>query len=334
MRTPSTQTTVAVLLVAVLAIAGASAGALAADPSIDTETSETSQESDITDGGTQTYNASTSSNLSWIADSDSSKVKIEQNNRTLYTATPANYSYNSSSGDHHYNVSLADDGADYDGLEVGADADVTLNTTLTNNTSASSPNTTEISHTFANGDEAAFVVADDDETEIGDSDGVLNSLTSLGSDDEADPAQSEDETTIHGENTSTIHIDSGDDEMTDALDDVTSADTDGITWDMQVAADGQNLIVITEDGDVPEFVDEDEDAYAVLEDDGDLRIENANDLSDEDGTEDVDVTVRANEATGLWASQSILRSYDAGLVTAATAADGPDWNGDAGLAEV
>jgi len=123
-------------------------GAMAAAPSVNTETTDTTYTSEITDGDTQAYNATTSSNFSWSADSANSKIVIEQGNDTLYSATPDHE--DEASGTYYYNATLADDGSSYDGLEADAGESVTLNVTLINNTEADDPDKTNVSFTFAN----------------------------------------------------------------------------------------------------------------------------------------------------------------------------------------
>jgi len=72
----------------------------------DTDTTYTTE---IEDGGTQAYNATTATNFSWSADSANSKIVIEQDNETLYEATPDHE--DEASGTYYYNATLADDGS-------------------------------------------------------------------------------------------------------------------------------------------------------------------------------------------------------------------------------
>jgi len=76
------------LALLVLLSAGTAGVVMAAAPSVDNETSDTSRTSDLTDGGSQTHNDTTTSNLSWSADSANSSVEIMQDGETLYEASP------------------------------------------------------------------------------------------------------------------------------------------------------------------------------------------------------------------------------------------------------
>ncbi|QZP37071.1 hypothetical protein [Halobaculum magnesiiphilum] len=320
------------LVGAVLMMVTAAAGvAFAAAPTVDTETADTSQESDLTDGGTQTYNATTSSNLSWIADSNNSKVVVEQNSTTLFTATPDHYDHNASGNeDYYYNVSLADDGSDYSGIDVGANENVTLNVTLINNTEANDPDETNLTFTFANGDEMAWINADTTKTEssVG---GILSTLNVFSSGDSVPAAQSEESTTITN-NTDTVEVSVASSNLSDALSESTTDKSEGalILSAPTMAGDSYLPVVYQSASDGPEWIDTDEDAYAVLSEDGStLTVNNADALADDSGTTELDMTVTGNEALGFRNTFSMLRSYDAGYGAAAsTAATAVDLNGE------
>lgn len=288
----------------------ASAGvAFAAAPTVDSETSETSQETDITDTGTQTYNASTSSNISWYADSNSSKIIIRQeaDGEILYEKSPDNYHHNSTSGNSYYNVSVADDGSDYEGLEADAGENVTLKVTFINDTSASSPDKTNITFTFDNGEEEAFGEYESDDAEASDDEsGILGTL-GLGSDS---AAKGEETVGVSGDtDTVTMHV-SSDDLSTALSDSIDAAESDEPAYMASTTFDGQTLFVFSDDADLPDWADDDDIAYATVNDDGDtLTIHNAGSISDSDDVEDADVDVTGNEAMGFMTSHSALTDY-------------------------
>jgi len=180
----------AIFLALVVLLSAGIGGVMAAAPTVDTETTNTASTSDLTDGGTQTYNDTTSTTLNWSADSPNASVEIMQDGETLFEASPEPYEAvdTDSSGSNdtwYYNVSLADDTSDYDGLEVGADENVTLNVTLTNDTSVDSPDTTNISYEFQNSEDTAFIASENPEGED-EEEGFFSSLNVFSSEDEDD----------------------------------------------------------------------------------------------------------------------------------------------------
>ena len=316
------------LVAVVITMVTMSAGvAFAAAPTVDTETTDTTTTSELTDGDAQTYNDTTASYFNWSADSTNSKIVVEQGDTELFSATPEVET--DASGTYYYNVSLADDGSDYSDLDVGANENATLNVTLINNTEADSPDTTNVSITFANGDEKAWVNADTAATEETD-DGILSSVNVFSSGDDVPAAQSERETTITN-NTDTVEVSASSSNLSDALGETTSEKSEGdLVW-TATAMTGDSFVPVVyqsaDDG--PEWLDTDEDTYAVLSEDGStLTVMNAGKLADEDGTTAFDMTVTGNEALGFSNAFSMLRSYDAGIGTSALAASSAaDFNG-------
>ena len=314
-------TVLAVVAVLVAAMAG---GALAAAPSINTETTNTSSTSDLTDGDTQADNATTSTSLNWSADSANSSVEITQDGRTLFTASPENYSAVDTGSDGnpdlwYYNVSLADAGTDYDGLEAAANENVTLNVTLTNDTEVNDPDTTNISYEFENGEERAFIAGTTDDTEV-EADGGTFSLSSVKfwqNDSDAGAARVTDSTTITTD-TSTIEIDV---QRTDAVDSFGAAadGADGLTLVAFANVNDQTVPVFVGSADA-EWLDDDE-AYVMLDESGETAtVENANALVDSESAEEIDVQLVGNEALGFLETRSMLASYDAGTIEQITAA--------------
>ncbi len=75
------------LLVAVVVLAMAG-GAMAAAPTVNTETTNTTYTTELNDGDTQTYNDTTSSLISWSADSANASIEITHDGDTVYEASP------------------------------------------------------------------------------------------------------------------------------------------------------------------------------------------------------------------------------------------------------
>lgn len=336
--------TKSLLLVAVLVVA-ASGGALAAAPTVDTESTNTTETTEINDAGTQMYNATSDTRLSWEADSPNSSIEISQDGDVLMEASPENYSAVDSGSDGNldlwfYNVTLADDGSDYEGLEVGAGQNVTLNVTITNDTAAASPDTTNISYTFANSEEQALIASESPESEEDDS-GLFGSLSTgfgvLGndSDDDAGTTLSTDSTTVT-ENTETVTLDTMNSNLTDAFEASTSDASSGdLVWSsytqVSVDDDAQYLPVFYEESSDKSWLNTSEDAYATLSSDGQtMTVHNPDALLDDDqSSATMDVTTVGDEQLGLRNSASMFSNYDAGFTKSTIGAFGAlDVNGD------
>jgi len=286
----------------VLSVFGAGLAAGAA-PSVNTETTDTTYTTEIEDGGTQEHNDSTSTIFSWSADSENSKIIVEQGDEELFSATPDHE--DNANGTYYYNQTFADDGSDYEGLEVGADENVTLNVTLINNTEAEDPDKTNISWTYANDEETAFIASEDPETEE-DEGGWFSSLNVFSSDDEeVGTVLSEDETNVT-DNTSAVQLDTLDSNLTDAYAASTEDASDGdIIWNSYTHVsvedgDDQYVPVFYQEAGDKDWLDEDEDAYAVLSEDGEtMTIHNPDALLGEDeATGTLEVTTVGDEQLG------------------------------------
>ncbi len=315
------KTTKSLLLVLVMVVAAAG-GAMAAAPTVNTETTDTTYTTEIQDGGTQTYNATTATNFSWSADSANSKIVIEQDNDTLFSATPDHDT--EASGTYYYNVTLADDGSDYSGLDVDAGADATLNVTLINNTEAENPDKTNVSWTFANGNVEAFQDVESDDVQTPSEDGYFASLTS--SDDDTDPAKVEETTVgIAGNDTETITMSVAGTGLGNALDaSAEDADSGDVIWASATSVDGEYIVVANEEAPDKEWFD-DSSAYATYDSDAQtLTYHNVNERTSEDA-KDVELTATGNDGLGLGNTASMLSSYDASTTTAWTTAA---WNAD------
>ncbi len=328
-----TTTTKSLLLVFVMLLA-ATSGALAAAPTVDTETTDTSTTTELNDGGTQAYNETTSSLLAWSADSASSAIEISQHGNTVFEASPDHY--NSVSGTYYYNVSLADDGTDYSGLEVGAGESATLNVTLTNDTQASSPDTTTISYTFSNTEDRALMASENPESEGGTSIfgplslASINPLSNESENPEVGTVLATDSTTVT-QNTDVVTLDTLNSNLTDAFAASTEGASEGdLIWSSysQVSVDSgasQYVPVYYQRAGDQSWLNTTEDTYATISSDGEtMTIHNPDALLDDgqsSGT--LEVTAVGDEKLGFSNARSMLTdNYDVSGFNAAQAAFG------------
>lgn len=160
-------TKLAALTMAVLLVGAGAMGALAAKPSIDTETTNTASTSELTDGSTIDIsdggiNESDYHSVQYTADSANSSVEITLNG-TDDEGGAVFYSNSSAtvvdSASNTYKVSFSE--------EVLADVpravneNVTLDLTITNNTEVENPDTTTIQIHLQNGDQRSVVYVSD-----------------------------------------------------------------------------------------------------------------------------------------------------------------------------
>lgn len=147
MRVNKTASRLAVALVALMAV---SAVAFAAAPVVDTETTHTSTTSDWTDGTTvQDFEANASNTSHVEAEYDSTNPKMEiidpGTGETVvsYTATDMNQTgENSTAGTYFYAANVSHD--ELSGMPMDAGQNKSVTVRFTNNTSASSPATSNI----------------------------------------------------------------------------------------------------------------------------------------------------------------------------------------------
>lgn len=318
--------TKSLVLVLVMLVAAVS-GAMAAAPAVNTESTDTTYQTDVQDGGTQAYNATTSTNFSWSADSTNSKIVIEQDNETLYSATPE-YD-DSASGTYYYNATLADDGSDYSGLDADAGEDVTLNVTLINNTEADSPDTTNVSWTFSNGNVKAFEDVDTSAIQTASDGGYLSFL----SDDET-KAKTDSTVGIAGNETETVTVSVAGTEMGDAMDlAAESTESGDVIWGSASSLNGDYVVVANQEAPDTDWFN-DSSAYATYDADSQtLTYHNVDEWVDSDA-QDVELSATGNDGLGLWNTASMLQNYDASWGGAfGTAAmhwdyDEPTWEDD------
>ncbi len=316
-------TTKSLLLVLVTVLAVASGGVYAADPTVNTETTDTSYTTEFEDGDTQAYNTTTSSNISWSADSENSKIVIEQGNDTLYSATPDHE--DEASGTYYYNATLADDGSDYSGLDADAGESVDLNVTLINNTEADDPDETNISFTFANGEEVAFEDVEDGDVQEPAEGGFLASLTS--SDDSSDKAKTDSTVGIAGNETETVTMSVAGTPMADALDaSAENTESGDVIWASATSVEGEYIAVANSEAPDSDWFD-DSGTYATYDSDAQtLTIHNLDERVDEDA-KDVELSATGNDGLGVFNTASMIQYYDEVDYGAyGTAALNADWS--------
>lgn len=306
------------LAVAVLMVSGGLAGVvMAAPPAVDTESTDTTQTTELNAGDTQTYNESENVNFSWSADSENSTLMVMQNDTTLasYDKDP----YDTVSGTSYYNVTIPDDASDYTGLDANAGENVTLTFSLVNDTAASNADYNNVTIYFNNTEGQAFTRADTAETGERSTFGGL-----LGNDSEVDAARATEEVVV-GSNTSTITFQSNQQNLTDALGETyDSAGDDAPVWNGYVMMDDTPVVVFSEDAEIPDWVGS--QRYATVDNDGTVTIYNADEVAED---ETVDLEVVGNEAAGFSKSLSTLSDYDdVSIFQTVSLADGPDINGN------
>jgi len=333
---------VGAVLLATMAISG---GVMAASPSLDTETTDTSTTTELDGTSTQTYNESTASDLNYSQDSNQTEVTIYQGSATdgrelvTYDNTSDVLEFDSeASGTYYWSASFADDAADYTGIEADAGESVDVTAQLTN--LGDDPETyNNVTFTFQNDDNVSFANANDSETKVADTTGTeFRSAFSLNdSEDDAGTAEVEEESIgVNGDNQDEIvlNIENADaqasaTEVFDANEDAESPSTLAIA-----NVEGESVMVFAEGQDTPEWFDEDENAYVTVSDDGQTAtVQNAGELLDEDDTE-ADITLTANDKIGFNEAFGLARNYDASRTEAVgLAVDSINLNGSPDLAE-
>lgn len=305
------------MVIMVVASGGMAGIAMAASPTLDTETSNTSQTTDLEDGDTQEYNTSTSSNFSWSADSENSSLEVIQGNETIVEMSPDSYDAadtdtSGSNDTWYYNYEFADDGSDYDGLEADANENVTLTFQVTNDTEAESPDTSNFTVYFQNGEEMSFVNADDVETADTGMFGSF-SIPVIGDDNESDSevigATRTTETVGVTENTSEVSFDVQSSNLSDSFSESFAEKSSGdLLWASTVSVNGDYVPVYYQSTGDQEWLDDNE-TYATISSDGStMTLHNAGE-SAEDG--ELEIEAVGNQKLGMTNAQGMLRSYGA-----------------------
>ena len=267
------------LVLAAVVVVGTGGVAFGAAPTVDSESTETSSTSELTDGSTVTYNASTNSTLEYSADSNNSSVKIIQADPGNYTlsefqngSSPSELSVQDGSAN-NINFTIADDETGYEGVEAGAGENVTLYYRLLNDTNVDSPDTTNVTIYWENDDNKSFIRGEAGETETADvglTVSFASSLPLVGSENTTEPAKVEQDIGVNGsdQESITVSVESSDgqDALTETYD---AADEAGaVTYDGWVTLDGEFVPVLSSESDAPDWVATGDDTYATVSDDG------------------------------------------------------------------
>lgn len=337
------------IVLAVIMVVGMAVPAMAL--TADNETTETSTTSAILDTTTLTepHNSSKSKTIEVDGDSNTNTSSLTnpetaftlrvlvndsshpQDGEVLYETTE-NWSVQTvANAPDHYNLTVNNTEWGNE-LEYNATENVSVNFKVIFNESESDESVVNITPTVdpqAQPD-ARIEVADSERQLAGFSSsndsGVLASIFSSESIGAAKANQSIGVTS----NTENITVDIDNQSAVDALGESVASKSDGtLLTSSYVMVNGQMVPVFVGSAGDQSWLDTGSEAYAVVDTSSDeVTIKNAN-ATFSDSTSSVDVSVTTNEAAGFWQTRSMLSSYGASPVTAATtAANSIDTNGD------
>ncbi|QIO25425.1 hypothetical protein [Haloarcula sp. JP-L23] len=335
----STKSRAAATAMAALLVLSVTGGALAL--TVDTETSETSSTSDLTNSSviTEPHNSSITQNIEVDGDGLANTTSLAnpetaftlafvvndtgspQNGETIYQTTD-NWTETSLSGSsNHYNYSI-DNPTWGNELEYGDGENVTVEAVVTFNESESDEANTTIRYTVDPTDGTARAEFGANERQVEGNKTIFGlsvaSIPFAGSDVGA--AQVNDSVNVT-DTTSTITMDVDNTSAVDSFAEAASTDND-LTTDGYVLVNGQMVPLLVGSSDAPNWLDTDTDAYATVSEDGEtVTVENANETWDS-GTTSVDVEAVGNDASGFFKTRSMMLDYGASQATAATTAAG------------
>lgn len=321
------RTHVAIVLALLVVGLVAAAGVGMAGHSIDTETSTTTSQSEITDGTTITYNESTNSTLQVNGTTANTSIEILQGTYTLSEYENASDPDEISTVDganNHTNLTLPDDETGYDGIEAGAGENVTLEYRIYNDSSLDDPESINATVYWENSPTKSFVRAESNETETEEPGLVARTTASIplvGAENTTDPAQIEDEIGVNGSNQSTLTVwvedSSAQDALEETYDDADESET--VTYTGWVTVDGEFVPVVSDESNAPDWVETDDESYAVVSDDGErVDVYNADDQLGND-TENATVVVTGNEQMNIMEVWDMTKEYGASTLTRASA---------------
>lgn len=335
---------VASLALAALVVAGfVAGGALAtAPPDFDVETTDTASTTDISSGGTQTYNESTTSYVQFNSTSNATALDVYQGSgadrRLLNEWDNDSMTFvGSAASVYYWNKSLADDGSDYPGLEADAGESVTLEAMAINDTGATNPATVNHSWTFSVGANTSFINYNDSETATAEASSFqLATLNPFANESDAGAANVEQDIGVNGADQDTIEIHIANADAQDSMAEVydLSDESDTVTYMATAEIDGEFVPVMAAGADAPDWVDTSEDAYITVSETGEsATVHNAGAvLSDSDTTATVDIT--ANEAMNAGQAVDMFESYDRDNPFIAGYLATQDFNGEPEFEEV
>jgi copper(I)-binding protein len=304
---------IALALVAMLALSVVGGVALAADPTVDTSTTDaTTTTSDVTANYQFALNDSVENQtLQYVADSNNSKVEIttvvDGTNETVYTnASPEQVAWDATNNDGNFNVSIPDEALlDTPG---GINSNTTVYVTITNNTEVSEPNETVVEAYVTRGDNTSVVMVGDGTVDEGDDVSVLDeeSWYGLQSTDATDFSFERDVT----ENTDTVAVvlsnASATEDFDDVYDGVDSATRPSAPWTgdgIVTKVDGQAVAPYLDE--LPDELDSDVQSVTYEQYGGQQAL-----VYHLDSPEDDTLTVSADSGAGFLA---VFNAYTLGL---------------------
>lgn len=314
-----TKKLIAVVLATLMVFSGF---AMAAAPSTDTESTDTSYTSPVTDGDTITYNETESINHSFTADSKNASVTYYQNDsgeRFEMTSWDNDSSRvvldTTASGTSYYNLTIHRDARDFHGLEAAPGEQVSIEIERANDSTLDDPDTSNITVTFDNDDNITWARYNDSKTEIsepGFGARVLSRAPFVG-DNTTDPAKLERDLSVNGDSQEEVNIYTGNTSAQSALQRTydESVDVGGVTF-MGVAKVGDSYVPILASGEsAPSWLDTSSQTYLEVKEGGEqATVHNAgNALSSDDTT--AEVTVVGSEQANFGQIRAMMSDYGA-----------------------
>jgi hypothetical protein len=331
MRTITTKTG-ALAVVALLLTAGLGAASVSVDSSGTDATTSTSQ---LQDGTTIEMNASDESYVVQGITENGTELAFEvEHNGVRYYRNTSMVDVGAGTEGTHWNGTITE--ANLKKVPANAGENVTVDVTVYNKSNTSDATTFQV---YLNNSEDRAVATvtdavanDSDAVEFGNVQSVfgldVSSIPLLSSQTtDVEPVQAERSVSVT-ENTSQIDVYFRNSSTQDAFSASVPDDPTGVIYTSSVAVDDEFVPIVASSDDLPDYVDEDEDAYAVLEDDGSsMTIENADSLTD--GTETFDIVAVGNEQMNAGQVRSMLQNYDASTTTVLIESlTARDFNGD------
>lgn len=297
-------------------------GAIAAEPSLDDETTNTSTTSDVAEGDViEDFNASASeyTYIEYTADSDQSSLAVQDpDTGTTYYSNSSVMTTDETNG--HYAVNISHD--DLSRVPVEANANTTVEVAITNNTEVDNPDTYTFNLTLAADGSRTVIdlnedVASDDDIFSSETVGLFNIKSLAGIIGDHDVSEFEqDDLSIDGSN-STVEVYLTNTTAQESFANATEG-TEAGTLDVHLKS-------TMESGDdeitVPHFVDEapddvpDGQTYGVYDTDSNKVTYH---LSEEDfeGKDEIDtLSVSSGDALGWTSVLSFSRDFGFGILT-------------------
>lgn len=305
-----------VLLVFVMLIAAVGGGMAAA--SYDNETTSTSTTSDLVGGETVTDldNSSKQKVLEVQSDNASSgddftlkfivnDTNSEQDGEVIHVDDSSWTATNSSAG--YYNQTFTHAEV-FEDLERDAGEDVTVDVVTVVNESETSEEEARIQITASNDADSAVatVYENEDLVTIGEA-SSLNPLADTSN--QTGAAKATQYVDVNANNTTSVHVNAAGQNLSDAWSaSASDFDSGQLVTTHAVYIDGELYPAVKSDASDVSWLNTSADTYAVVHDDGDVTVENANATFESDGIKSVKVV--GNQKIGFWAAYSMLSDYN------------------------